>query len=147
MLMICLSSTDSHVISGLTASLFVFLFLRLVHFAHFNPLPFVPMSFPYVILLLSRFSDKKLERGKWTFALIYSLSFSSILSSLSPQLSITSSLLLAVNLICTSFHPQGPSEIKLYTNCYVNMESLQWYTGHCSWTCISAFLLFLLKWL
>lgn len=55
---------------------------HLVHFAHFHPLPLIPLSFPLVNLLLSRFSDKKLERGKWNFALVYFL-FLSLISVLS----------------------------------------------------------------
>lgn len=101
----------------------VSLCLSLSHISFTLPIstlyPLIPMSFPLVNLLLSRFSDKKLERGKWNFALIYFLSFflSLFLSSLSLlALNHLTSLFLAVNLICISFHTQGPSEIKLYSH-------------------------------
>lgn len=86
-----------------------FSLLHLVYFARSNPLPLTPMSLPTVNLLLSWFSDKKLERGKWNFALIYFPSFFlSLLSSLSLlALNHLTSLSLAVNLICISFHTQG----------------------------------------
>lgn len=100
-----------------------FSLLHLVHFARFNPLPLIPMSFPLINLVLSRFSDKKLERGKWNFALIFFfLSF----PPLCPLLALNhlASLFLAVNWICISFHTQGPSEIKLYTHFYNIIEPL-----------------------
>lgn len=64
MVMICLSLTDSHEISGLTASLFVFLSPTSCLLCPFQP--FTPHTYvlPTVNLLLSWFSDKKLERGK-----------------------------------------------------------------------------------
>lgn len=110
-----------------------------VHFARFNLLPLMLMCFPHVILLLSRFSDKKLERGKWSD--IYFLSFPPFLSSpLCPFLALIhpTSLFLAVTLTCISFHTQGPNEIKLYSHLS------QWRTCCCCCTCVSS--VFLLKW-
>lgn len=61
---------------------------HLVHFVHFNPSPpLTPMSFPLVNLLHSRFSDKKLERGKCVLALMYFYFFISLSSVGSVSLS------------------------------------------------------------
>lgn len=77
--------------------------------------PPCPVSLPPVNLLLTPFSDKKLERGKWNFAIVCFLSFFSSfpVRAVPPSFPFLLPSFLAVNLLCISFRAQGPSEIKL----------------------------------
>ena len=110
-----------------------FSLLHLVYFARFNPLPPHTYVLPTVNLLLSWFSDKKLERGKWNFALLYFPSlFLSFLSSLS---------LLALNdltslSLCCEFNMHFISHSRTQLNETSNsLKPTQSYICCCSCTC------------
>lgn len=76
-------------------------------------------SHPLVKLPHSRFSDKKLERGKcvlpWRSSSFFT--FPSFLSSLSLSLSALHHLTSLFFCCEQSLHTQGPAEIKLHTHC------------------------------
>lgn len=105
--------------------------------------PFTPHTYvlPTVNLLLSWFSDKKLERGKWNFALIYFPSFFlSFLSSLS---------LLALNhltslSLCCEFNMHFISHSRTQLNETSNsLKPMQSYICCCSCTCTLPVFVFL----
>lgn len=78
-----------------------------------------PTSHPLVKLPHSRFSDKKLERGKCVLPLRSSsfFGFPSFLSSLSLSLSALDHLTALFFCCEQSFRTQGPIEIKIHTHC------------------------------
>lgn len=85
---------------------------------------------PLVKLPHSRFSDKKLERGKcvlpWRSSSLFT--FPSFLSSLSLSLSALDQLTGLFFCCEQSLHTQGTTEIKLHTHCcyYLHTALLKW---------------------